>query len=76
MIENVLAHLSAEITTVDLTQLLIVADNPREMKAKIARWTMSARDSLFVEMIRNAEKSAEAEQVQSRVLTTHVVAKA
>ena len=76
MIENVLAHLSAEITTVDLTQLLIVADNPREMKAKIARWTMSARDNLFVEMIRNAEKSAEAEQVQSRVLTTHVVAKA
>ena len=58
VMENVLAHLSAEITTVmvpDLPQITIVAVNPKEMKAKTAQSTMSALALLFVAIALSAE---------------------
>ena len=58
VMENVLAHLSAEGTTVlapDLAQNSIVVVNPKEMKEKIAQWTMSALALLFVAVIMFAE---------------------
>ena len=62
VMENVLAILSAEVTTVmalESAPKLIVADNPEEMKAKTAQWTMSVLALLFAVTTMNAEIHAQ-----------------